>query len=465
MKPANSRVAVMPYFPYSRQSKKKSHRGAITARMVANLLDVAGVNHVITLDLHGSQMQGFFKCPVDNLIAEPFIARWIRHNVPEWKEAVVVSKNPGGTKRVTSLADALKLSFGLVTTDSRRNPLHGLHDLSMNGSTIFERFGSEGAEDDEDRPDENFRQPEQQMNGLHRLQLDTKCEKKEAQPKRSHRKTTSNPHSRRTQNASIETPSPPLAKSSVPNQSSSETCLDRPAHTNSAPEAPSQQLEAGAEEFTDERARDVIYGRLIQGHIVDDDVPSPAFSAISTRDFYRNSHQRNSSDGGDTPPNMTASLLSTASSLRHGERTAGGSVDATIASDEEEEELKNPELETTITLVGNVRDRPVFIVDDSFDKSGSWIAAAECCVKRGGATKVYCIATHGLFGDECLEEMEECDCIDRIVVTNSFPTPEMKTREGGKLTVLDVSPLLAEAIRRNHYGENITQLFMHDPWN
>jgi ribose-phosphate pyrophosphokinase len=52
---AKSITAVMPYFPYSRQSKKKSHRGAITARMLANLLSVAGVDHVITLDLHVSQ--------------------------------------------------------------------------------------------------------------------------------------------------------------------------------------------------------------------------------------------------------------------------------------------------------------------------------------------------------------------------------------------------------------------------
>jgi ribose-phosphate pyrophosphokinase len=62
--------------------------------MVANLLHVAGVNHVITLDLHASQMQGFFKCPVDNLVAEPLLSRWIRVNVPNWREAVVVSKNP-----------------------------------------------------------------------------------------------------------------------------------------------------------------------------------------------------------------------------------------------------------------------------------------------------------------------------------------------------------------------------------
>jgi len=119
---ANTKViaAVMPYFPYSRQSKKKTHRGAITARMIANLLHVAGVDHVITIDLHSSQMQGFFKCPVDNLVAEPLLANWIRRNVPDWREGVVVSKNPGGTRRVTSLADALELNFAIIATDRRR---------------------------------------------------------------------------------------------------------------------------------------------------------------------------------------------------------------------------------------------------------------------------------------------------------------------------------------------------------
>ena len=141
----NARTAIMPYFPYSRQSKKKTHRGAITARMLANLMKVAGVDHVITIDLHAVQMQGFFKCPVDNLIAEPLLAKWIRQNVPKWSEAVVVSKNPGGTKRVTSLADAMNLSFGIVTTDRRRPHTHA--NNSLQNSTIFESMGSDGTND------------------------------------------------------------------------------------------------------------------------------------------------------------------------------------------------------------------------------------------------------------------------------------------------------------------------------
>ena len=111
--------------------------------MLANLMNVAGVNHVITIDLHASQMQGFFKCPVDNLVAEPILAKWIKMNVHEWADAVVVSKNPGGTKRVTSLADALKLSFGIVTTDRKRP--HG--NSSMNNSAIFETLGTDGTTD------------------------------------------------------------------------------------------------------------------------------------------------------------------------------------------------------------------------------------------------------------------------------------------------------------------------------
>ncbi len=116
-----------------------------------------------------------------------------------------------------------------------------------------------------------------------------------------------------------------------------------------------------------------------------------------------------------------------------------------------------------VTLVGNVKDRPVFIVDDMMDKSASWIAAAETVVKRGGATKVYCFATHGIFGGDCLKEMNNCDVIDKIVITNAFPIPEHKFSQASpdKLVVINVDNLLAEAIRRNHHGESMSQLFLH----
>ena len=162
---------------------------------------------------------------------------------------------------------------------------------------------------------------------------------------------------------------------------------------------------------------------------------------------------------------MMSSFVSTTSSVRNQDtehsHALGGTYDAAASSEDEEEDLKNPELETMVTLVGNVKNRPVFIVDDMMDKSASWIAAAETVVKRGGATKVYCFATHGLFGGDCLEEMNNCECIEKIIVTNAFPIPEPKLMHTDKLVVINVDNLVAEAIRRNHHGESMSQLFMH----
>lgn len=113
-------TAVIPMFPYSKQSKMKKHRGAITARMMANLLIMAGADHVISMDLHSSQMQGFFSKPVDNLYGGPSLSKWIRENVEDFENAVVVSKNPGGAKRVTALAESLRINFAMIHTDRRR---------------------------------------------------------------------------------------------------------------------------------------------------------------------------------------------------------------------------------------------------------------------------------------------------------------------------------------------------------
>lgn len=455
---SKSITAVMPYFPYSRQSKKKQHRGAITARMVANLLHIAGVNHVITIDLHASQMQGFFKCPVDNLVAEPLLARWIRANVPNWREAVVVSKNPGGTKRVTSLADALKLSFGIVTTDRRR----AATSVHWNESAMFEQLRLDGAYEPTALIEEAL-DPDTHITPISSQSYNPRAEM--AKPNLRTRAISNplqNPLQRRA-NGVNESLGSPLSKSvRATSITEPEAPLD-PIRQGSASDASGE--EESADEYTDERARNVIHGRLVQGHIVDDSHPSPAMSAVSNSTWRNRPPSEGEND--DIPTHMMSSFMSTASSVnknRDNEHShaLGGTIDAAASSEDEEEDLKNPELETMVTLVGNVKDRPVFLVDDMIDKSGSWIAAAETVVKRGGATKVYCMATHGLFGGDCLEEMNNCECIDAIVVTNAFPIPEYKQAQAReKLVIIPVDNLLAEAIRRNHHGESISQLFMH----
>lgn len=74
-------------------------RAPISAKLVANMLSVAGADHIITMDLHASQIQGFFDIPVDNLYAEPAVLKWIRENIPEWRNAIIVSPDAGGAKR------------------------------------------------------------------------------------------------------------------------------------------------------------------------------------------------------------------------------------------------------------------------------------------------------------------------------------------------------------------------------
>ncbi|KAH6856708.1 phosphoribosyltransferase-like protein [Chaetomium sp. MPI-CAGE-AT-0009] len=422
---ANKITAVLPYFPYSRQSKKKSHRGAITARMLANLLGVAGVKHVVTVDLHASQMQGFFKCPVDNLHAEPLIARWIRRNVPRWQEAVVVSKNAGGTKRVTSLADALKLNFGMVTTDKKRGP-----GPSMANSMILDPVERQPVLDAiSNQVRTNYSsEPENGTSATDGGRSQDSRTAADAQG--SPRMRANGTHSRN----SAHRKSPPRRSQTTLSQSSVIDELDEEADS-----------EADGLEYNDQRAHEVTHGRLVQGHIVPDDFPSPTASVADT----------------NVPDDDPMTMSHASSFFAPQPHALGGSGDVGASSDEEDDILKDPKVERTITLVGDVKGRSVFIVDDMIDKPGSWIAAAETVVKRGRASKVYCIATHGVFGGDCLEQMQACDCIDTIVVTNSYPIPEHKARNASKLVVLDLSFLLAEAIRRNHYGESMSPLFQH----
>ncbi|OAD69361.1 hypothetical protein PHYBLDRAFT_116560 [Phycomyces blakesleeanus NRRL 1555(-)] len=227
-------TAVLPYFPYCKQSKRKG-RTSITAKLLTNMLSVAGVDHIITMDLHASQMQGFFRGPVDNLYAEPVIAQWIMRHVPQWQNGVVVSKNAGGAKRVTSLADALCLDFALIHQDKA-------------------------------------------------------CQ------------------------------------------------------------------------------------------------------------------------------------------------------------------------EPGITLVGDVKNKIVFLTDDMVDSCGTFLNAADHLVNKCGAARVYLIATHGVLSGDAIERIEACES---LVVTNTFPIPETKAQHSTKLVMIDIAMTLAEAIRRTHNGESVSYLFNH----
>lgn len=113
---AKSINIVMPYYGYARQDRKARSREPITAKLVANLLETAGANRVIALDLHAPQIQGFFDMPIDHLQGVPIISDYFK--TKNLEDIVVVSPDHGGVTRARRLADRLKAPLGII--DKRR---------------------------------------------------------------------------------------------------------------------------------------------------------------------------------------------------------------------------------------------------------------------------------------------------------------------------------------------------------
>ena len=112
-------TAVIPYFGYARQDRKSAARTPISAKLVANLITKAGVNRVLTMDLHAGQIQGFFDIPTDNLFASPVFSLDIKHHMAGHDDLTVVSPDVGGVIRARDLAK--RIGAGLAIVDKRRS--------------------------------------------------------------------------------------------------------------------------------------------------------------------------------------------------------------------------------------------------------------------------------------------------------------------------------------------------------
>ena len=116
---AESINVVMPYYGYARQDRKARAREPITSKLVANMLEIAGVDRLLTIDLHASQIQGFFDIPVDHLMGAPLIADYFERRGMIGNDYVVVSPDHGGVSRARKLAEFLKTSIAII--DKRRS--------------------------------------------------------------------------------------------------------------------------------------------------------------------------------------------------------------------------------------------------------------------------------------------------------------------------------------------------------
>lgn len=127
-------TAIIPYFGYARQDRKAKPRQPITSKLVADLLTVAGVTRVVTVDLHAAQIQGFFDIPVDHLMGAPLIADYFDRHGLVGDDVVVVSPDHGGVTRARKLAQFLQTPIAII--DKRRSV------TKMNTSEVMNIIGN-----------------------------------------------------------------------------------------------------------------------------------------------------------------------------------------------------------------------------------------------------------------------------------------------------------------------------------
>ena len=125
-------TAVMPYFGYARQDRKAKSRDPISAKLVANMLEAAGADRVLTMDLHANQIQGFFDIPVDNLLGNPvFVDYYAKKFGDKCEDMIVVSPDVGSVTRARTFAQKLHMSLAIV--DKRRQKANSCEVMNVIG--------------------------------------------------------------------------------------------------------------------------------------------------------------------------------------------------------------------------------------------------------------------------------------------------------------------------------------------
>ncbi|KAJ2700548.1 ribose-phosphate pyrophosphokinase 1 [Coemansia sp. IMI 209128] len=467
-------TVVMPYFPYSKQSKKKKRRGAISGKLVASMLGVAGADHVITMDLHASQMSGFFTIPVDNLVSEPTIARWVADNIVRGGASgvVVVAKNAGGAKRVTTLADRLGAPFALIHTDnapstrqfSRTPSTVALHTLTptSRGPDMFASAAScipigsppgratsppHGDADLRTIPDAGpaggaRRAKGRRPDAVEALAASVQRAAFYVSPLMAADEHAAEPEALDIGAAGGASPPPGMEISEVLNRSDDDDdddidhgalleMVNTPADEPEDAEHNSEAIEQAAAGILEQRLS-------MRPAAVPVDASTPGAVAGRQRSHLQPQPIQRITSGthlqSDPPLRPPVAVTSW-----HKKRTA------------------------RITLVGDVRDRVVLLLDDMIDHPSSFLTAAEHLMVHCQARAVHIVAAHGLFSGSSLGEVEICPYVQSVIVTNTFPIPDELTSASSKLVQIDIAPVLAEAIRRNHNGESISYLFDRNP--
>ena len=127
-------TAVMPYFGYARQDRKAKGRDPISAKLVANMIEAAGADRVLTMDLHADQIQGFFDIPLDNMHGTIMFTRYFMEKFPNHEDMVVVSPDVGSVARSRKFAN--QMGMGLAIVDKRREKANQSEVMNVIGDVV-----------------------------------------------------------------------------------------------------------------------------------------------------------------------------------------------------------------------------------------------------------------------------------------------------------------------------------------
>ncbi|KAL9938225.1 hypothetical protein V8E36_002848 [Tilletia maclaganii] len=428
-------TAVIPAFPYSRHDKKDKSRAPITAKLVANMITVAGADHVITMDLHASQIQGFFDIPVDNLSSETSVARWIRSSIPGWCNAIIVSPDAGGAKRATALADSLGVDFALINRNRRRE-LHKRQRaaalaLAAAARAAAEVGGSQG------------QAGALAVSGDAQASADAAAADVLMAKSATEESLNTYIHS---MPSGLSTPSGPFTPGTA-SVGASNAALLRSVHASSSSSSSSSPSLSSEQRQQQQQAS---ASPALPP-------PSPLSQAPENGRSYAASDSRSQSRSRpDTPDYALASLTA---SMVLGDSEKGGAsgqdqVDEAGGEGEGEVETKME------ILVGEVKGKIAILVDDMVD-TGRTLALAARTLEEAGAAKVYAIISHGLLSGRSIELLRLAK-LEKLVVTNTIANQDKVEAAEGKLEIMDVSNVIGEAIRRTHNGESISMLFRDD---
>ncbi|KAK0396558.1 hypothetical protein QR680_001767 [Steinernema hermaphroditum] len=124
---ARTITVILPYLPYSKQCRML-RRSAIPMKLVADMICKSGASRVVSLDLYKKEIQGFFSIPVDNLRASPFLLQYIKEEVRDYRNSVIVAKSPGVMNKATSYADRLRVGIAVIHGEIKDEEESGMED-------------------------------------------------------------------------------------------------------------------------------------------------------------------------------------------------------------------------------------------------------------------------------------------------------------------------------------------------